>query len=170
MASAACRRRLRAPSLVTLAAPLLGLLLVVPAVAASACYDFTYEEPANEAGADAPSGASPDACVAGGAYCGGDRVVGAADTLYRCVADGGSTLLKKCASRCIRDAGQGDGALCAPPATACKVGGAYCGGDKLDGDPSILYRCVASGAPTILERCAHGCRVMASGVDDACAP
>src|SRR4051812_28027349 len=124
MASAARRRRLRAPSLVTLAAPLLVLLLLLAGALASACYDFTYEEPAKEAGVpDAPPG-NPDACVAGGAYCGGDRVLGAADTLYHCAADGGSALVKKCASGCIRDAGQGDGALCAPPAVACKIGGA----------------------------------------------
>jgi len=27
------------------------------------------------------------------------------------------------------------------PAVPCKVGGFYCGGDKLDGDPGVLYTC-----------------------------
>lgn len=161
-------RGLRALSLVTLAAP----LLVLPVLGAIGCYDFTYDEPAKEAGAgDAtPPDGESDACVVAGSYCGGDRVVGATDTLYVCAADGGGTLLKRCASGCTPDAGNGAGAICKPPSAPCQVGGNYCGGDKLDGDPRVLYRCVAGGAHTILERCTKDCRVAPAGSDDACLP
>jgi hypothetical protein len=154
------RRGLLGWSLGTLAAP----LLVLPLGAASGCYDFTYVEPAGDAGAPPTGDGDSTACVAEVSYCGGDRLVGAADTLYRCAADGGGALVKKCASGCIPDAG---GGRCAPPASPCKIGGAYCGGDKLDGDPNVLYRC-ASGAPALIEPCAKGCRVMPAGTDDEC--
>jgi hypothetical protein len=162
------RRGLHAPSLVVLA----GLSLALFAQAVSACYDFTYEERAADAAPPTPEGGGEGggpSCVVGASYCGGDQVPGAADTLYRCVEDGGGTLLKKCASGCVRDGGA-TGPRCNVPATPCKAGGSYCGGDKLDGDPSILYRCVAGGAPTILERCTKGCRVNSAGNDDDCEP
>jgi hypothetical protein len=145
-----------------------GALLVATA---SACYDFAYRDASSDAGDAAQPGvgdAAGGACVTDGLYCGGDRLIGATDVLYRCVADGGAALEKKCASGCEPDAG--NGARCNPPVSPCKAGGAYCGGDKLDGDPRVLYRCAAGGAHAVLESCANGCRVMAAGVDDACVP
>jgi hypothetical protein len=50
---------------------------------------------------------------------------------------------------------------------SCFVGGSYCGGDKIDGDPSTLFRCTGTGAPTVIRHCANGCAVQ-SGQDDAC--
>jgi hypothetical protein len=53
------------------------------------------------------------------------------------------------------------------PAPVCVVGGKYCGGDKLVGDPSTLYVCNADGSGTVLEQCANGCSVN-PGVNDTC--
>jgi hypothetical protein len=50
---------------------------------------------------------------------------------------------------------------------SCVVGGAYCGGDKITGSASTLYRCTGAGAPTPLMHCAAGCQLR-SGQDDAC--
>ena len=50
---------------------------------------------------------------------------------------------------------------------SCVVGGAYCGGDKISGDRSTLYRCTGTGAPAVIRHCANGCAVHA-GTDDAC--
>lgn len=168
--------RFTVAAMVALTAPLLVLttMTALAGASASGCYDFSYDEPANEAGAGDTSTPVPDGesgtCVADGSYCGGDRVVGEADTIYRCAADGGGLLLRKCAGGCARDGGGGEGARCNLPDVPCQAGGNYCGGDKLDGDPRILYRCVANGAHTILERCTKGCRVMPEGSDDDCAP
>jgi hypothetical protein len=50
---------------------------------------------------------------------------------------------------------------------SCFVGGSYCGGDKIGGDPSTLFRCTGTGAPAVIRHCANGCAVR-SGQDDAC--
>jgi len=49
----------------------------------------------------------------------------------------------------------------------CFVGGLYCGGDKISGEPNTLYRCTGTGAPALVRHCASGCAVH-SGNDDAC--
>jgi hypothetical protein len=51
--------------------------------------------------------------------------------------------------------------------SSCVVGGYYCGGDKVSGSSSTLYRCTGSGAPAVVRHCANGCRVNA-GSDDSC--
>jgi hypothetical protein len=51
--------------------------------------------------------------------------------------------------------------------SSCFVGGLYCGGDKVSGSSSTLYRCTGSGAPSVVRHCANGCRVN-SGSDDSC--
>jgi hypothetical protein len=51
--------------------------------------------------------------------------------------------------------------------SSCVVGGLYCGGDKISGSSSTLYRCTGTGAPTPVRHCASGCRVNA-GSDDSC--
>ena len=148
--------------------------------ALTACYDFRFEERADggaTAGDGDASAAPSDAgaddarrndCVAGGYYCGGERVVGATDTLYRCNADGPPTLLAKCANGCaVGQAGKDD--ACRPP-TPCVAGSAYCGGDKVNGDPEVLYRCGADRESiSVIRRCDKGCRIN-PGDDDDCAP
>jgi hypothetical protein len=147
-----------------------GALSALSALSALvACYDFDFTPPAPVADAAAEAAPPSDAgrCTAGRAYCGGNGVRGAIDTLYRCAADGGAALVAKCASGCLRDGGTSE-SRCAMPAAPCRVGGFYCGGDKLDGDPGILYRCGTGGTPVVAERCAKGCQVEKSGSDDAC--
>jgi len=51
--------------------------------------------------------------------------------------------------------------------SSCVVGGYYCGGDKISGSSSTLYRCTGSGAPAVVRHCANGCRVN-PGSDDSC--
>jgi hypothetical protein len=142
--------------------------------ALAGCYDFTFDEPGPvgdaampEAG-DAGGRDAADTCTVNVESCGGDGLRGDPDTLYRCLVDGGGSLVKKCASGCVRDAGTGAGGRCVMPATPCKVGGFYCGGDKLDGDPAVLYTCGTGGTAVEKERCTKGCQVAKSGLDDAC--
>jgi hypothetical protein len=52
----------------------------------------------------------------------------------------------------------------------CVAGGLYCGGDKVSGSKSNLYRCVAGATSTQVEVCARGCEVRPPGEDDRCAP
>jgi hypothetical protein len=147
-------------------------LLGAVASGLGACYDFDFVEPATPPDAAVPTDARPSAsCIVDRAYCGGDLVSGDKDTLYRCLGDGGGDLVAKCANGCVPDAGVSAGGApssACKPATSCVVTGTYCGGDKLDGDPRILYRCAASGVHAIVERCANGCVVAAEGKDDAC--
>jgi muramidase (phage lysozyme) len=103
-------------------------------------------------------------CVAGSNYCGGDKVKGDSRSLYRCNADGSGTLITKCGGGCRINLGNDDS--CKAP-VACTVGGSYCGGDKINGDPNVLYRCGAGGTTTVIRKCANGCRVNA-GDDDSC--
>ena len=146
---------------------------VVVSVLLAGCFDFDFVEPAvspeggADGGGDAPAGDS-GACVADLRYCGGDRVRGPVDTVFRCLPDGGATLVAKCASGCLRDAGAGEPGRCAIPTAPCQVNGRYCGGDKLDGDPAVLYRCGSGGTAIEIERCARGCQVAPAGSDDAC--
>ncbi len=52
-------------------------------------------------------------------------------------------------------------------AGGCDVGGHYCGGDKVTGDPSTLYRCDGGSTGTPLRHCASGCAVN-PGRNDSC--
>lgn len=56
----------------------------------------------------AQAGEPPAGCVVGGAYCGGDKVKGDADTLYRCNAGGAVTPIEICASGCSVNMGRDD--------------------------------------------------------------
>lgn len=58
-------------------------------------------------------------------------------------------------------------ALGGAPTGSCVVGGSYCGGDKLAGDPDTLYRCNADGTGTVIRKCENGCSVN-PGRDDSC--
>ena len=46
--------------------------------------------------------------------------------------------------------------------------GHYCGGDRLYGDPGILYVCREGRVPELEEVCARGCTVAPPGTDDFC--
>jgi hypothetical protein len=104
-------------------------------------------------------------CAVGGLYCGGDKVSGNSNTLYRCEADG-PQVVKHCAYGCAVHPGTDDS--CKPaPANPCVVGGLYCGGDKIVGDSDTLCRCQANNAVQVVKHCANGCAVHA-GTDDSC--
>ena len=126
-----------------------------------ACWSFDYVAP--PADADAPDARVP--CVEGGLYCGGDRLVGETTILYRCQRTGSGTVVARCAERCLVSPPGKDDACSA--ATSCVTGGSYCGGDKVNGDPDVLYRCGSGSTTTVIERCARGCAVN-TGRDDAC--
>jgi hypothetical protein len=51
--------------------------------------------------------------------------------------------------------------------SSCVVGGLYCGGDKISGSSSTLYRCTGTGAPSVVRHCSSGCRVN-PGANDSC--
>jgi hypothetical protein len=104
-------------------------------------------------------------CEAGGYYCGGDKLAGAADTLYQCNGGGVPLARGRCAFGCLVRPTQDD--TCQGGGGTCVEGGFYCGGDKLDGDPQSLYRC--SGGVGVDRRiCANGCVVAPPGEDDDC--
>lgn len=107
----------------------------------------------------------PEACVAGGLYCGGDKLAGDPDTLYECNAGGVPLARGRCVHGCVVDPGLDD--TCRGGGGACVEGGFYCGGDKLDGDPQTLYRC-AGGVGVDGVECADGCVVSPPGQDDRC--
>ena len=53
-----------------------------------------------------------------------------------------------------------------PGDDTCQVGGLYCGGDKISGNPSTLFECTSGGKDEV-RSCQHGCAVR-PGKDDAC--
>ncbi len=117
-------------------------------------------------GQDDACGSGSSSCVAGGLYCGGDKVSGDPDTLYRCNGTSAPTVAQRCAAGCVVRPGQDD--ACGSGSSSCVAGGLYCGGDKVSGDSSTLYRCNGTAAPSEVQRCAGGC-VVHPGKDDACA-
>ncbi|MBX3228970.1 MAG: hypothetical protein KIT84_41435 [Labilithrix sp.] len=125
--------------------------------------------PPADATPDAGSPAPPPAgCMFGQTYCGGGRVAGDRASLYRCMPDGKTgELVAKCASSCTTNQPAAQDACGAP--TKCVVNGTYCGGDKVNGDPNVLYRCVGDGFTAIIQtRCTRGCVVAPPGNDDYC--
>ena len=107
--------------------------------------------------------APPADCMAGGYYCGGDKLAGDPDTLYECNGGGVPLARGRCALGCIviptdDDICRGSG--------GCVEASDYCGGNKLDGDPQTLYTCT-DGAGTNPRPCANGC-VIQPGDDDRC--
>jgi hypothetical protein len=109
---------------------------------------------------------TPAACTDNALYCGGNSIAGSTDTLYRCHAAGVPEARGVCAGGClVRPAATGD--TCAGVGGTCVDTGLYCGGDKVDGDPSSLYRCM-SGSGTLVMECANGCVIGSPGHDDAC--
>lgn len=53
-------------------------------------------------------GATTGRCVTGGSYCGGDKLVGDANTLYRCNVDGTGTVIQRCVNGCAVNTGRDD--------------------------------------------------------------
>jgi hypothetical protein len=110
--------------------------------------------------------AGPTGCSDGALYCGGDKLPGDPQTLYRCNTGRVPTARGACAAGCLVRSGQND--ACKGAGGTCVVPGHYCGGDKLDGDPQTLYTCEAGGSGSVMTVCAEGCQVNKSGQDDAC--
>lgn len=109
--------------------------------------------------------APPEDCVAGSFYCGGDRLAGDPGVLYVCNAGGVPFARGRCASECVVNVSNDD--ACRGVGGPCVEGGFYCGGNKLDGDPRSLYRCVG-GVGRDRRDCANGCAIRPPGQDDAC--
>lgn len=103
------------------------------------------------------------ACEPASRACGQDAgSLGDPSTVYRCDAEGLPASRGRCAHGC-RDGN-------CLPGSACVVGGEYCGGDKVTGDPQTLYRCTnVSGTGTVIRECATRCIVSPPGQDDRCA-
>lgn len=104
-------------------------------------------------------------CDNGGHYCGGDMLAGDPNTVYTCNTGGAPISRGKCLGTCMNRPGKND--ICLAAGGPCIEGGLYCGGDKLDGDPSTVYRCVG-GVGVELEVCTNGCVVAPPMHDDAC--
>lgn len=107
--------------------------------------------------------AAPESCTSGAFYCGGDKVAGDPQTLYQCNGGGVPLARGRCLDTCsvtpaVDDTCRGDG--------TCVDGGFYCGGDKLDGDPQRLYRCMGGVGVSSIS-CTNGCTVN-TGTDDLC--
>jgi hypothetical protein len=125
---------------------------------------------APDAGADAPedgphdAGAEAGVCDPMGHYCGGDVVSGDPSTLYRCNGSSPPTVIAHCVVGCEMHAGGVD--VC-KGSGSCFDGGHYCGGDKVTGDPTALYKCTSGSTGTLIAQCATTC-VWNNGIDDAC--
>lgn len=107
----------------------------------------------------------PLPCDVGATYCGGVAIPGDPDTVYACTetipaAHG------RCPGACVTHPTLGD--TCAGVGGTCVTGGLYCGGDKLDGDPSTLYECSPTGTAINPTFCDLGCVVAPAGTDDHC--
>ncbi len=107
--------------------------------------------------------ATPQDCVSGSFYCGGDKLAGDPQTLYQCNAGGVPLARGRCRVACSVRPGDDD--ACTDP-ERCIEGGRYCGGDKLTGDPQSLYTCT-NGAGTNRMVCTNGC-VIRPNMDDIC--
>jgi hypothetical protein len=110
--------------------------------------------------------APPADCVAGGFYCGGDKLAGDPETLYQCNGGGVPLARGRCVFGCIIRPADDD--VCRGGGGVCVEGSDYCGGDKVDGDPQKLYTCTG-GVGTNPRECPNGC-VIEPGDDDRCRP
>jgi len=123
----------------------------------------------NAIGTSGGGGSSSSGCVLGGLYCGGDKLGGDHNTLYRCEGSAAPTVVENCANGCSVNSGSNDSCNAGSGTSGgtCVQGGLYCGGDKVSGNSSTLYRCNGPGTPTVVEQCANGCAVNA-GSNDSC--
>lgn len=100
-------------------------------------------------------------CVPGGDYCGGNKLAGASNKLYRCTAERDARLIRTCNHGCSVNPGADDSCRCVPHSN-------YCGEDQITGNPNTLYRCGANGVSrTPIAQCSRGCRVV-PGAEDRC--
>ena len=105
------------------------------------------------------------ACVVNGTYCGGNRVAGNPNWLYRATSTDCQTALVLQCPRGCRPTSDGKDAC---RDAGCTVGAPYCGGNQVDGNSAYLYRCDGPGEQTLLSKCeGRGCQVQ-SGATDAC--
>jgi hypothetical protein len=98
--------------------------------------------------------ATPVTCVAMSKYCGGDKVVGDADTLYECIDNAVPEARGTCTHGCLVNTSMNDG--CAGGTGTCMDNAHYCGGHMLEGDPSDLYVC-NNGSGIAPQPCPNGC-------------
>lgn len=103
-------------------------------------------------------------CQPGGLYCGGDKLEGDPNTLYRCTTSG-PIIRGACAAGCEVRPGRDD--RCRAAGGPCTLNGRYCGGDELPGDPQTLYRCDGTDNPPVVMVCANGCAIAVND-DDYC--
>jgi len=111
--------------------------------------------------------AAAPSCVPGSNYCGRNLIPGEPDVLYRCERDAVPVARGRCLFGCnIVSSGEDH---CDSGPNTCVDGGNYCGGDKIDGDPQVLYVC-ANGTGTQPTPCGERCVINPPGLDDACEP
>jgi 3D (Asp-Asp-Asp) domain-containing protein len=126
---------------------------------------FVTQTP-REATDPGPSGALT-ACPREGLVCGGQALPGEPRILYTCFA-GRMTFARSCPSGCQRNRGNADdGCMPRPPTSYCSNDGWFCGGDRVDGTPAGLYRCV-DHALQLESICDGGCAVDPDGISDRC--
>lgn len=83
-------------------------------------YGTLLDEGTDEPVEEAPYTISGGTCVNGGAYCGGDKVSGDKNTLYRCHGAGNTpTVIQHCSAGCSVNPGKDDS--CAKPAGTCSI-------------------------------------------------
>jgi len=111
--------------------------------------------------------AAPAPCTDGRMYCGGNMITGSMDTLYECHADGVPTARGVCPGICLLRPTLPTGDECMGVGGTCVTPGFYCGGDKVDGDPSSVYQC-SSGSGVFVMQCPNGCVIGSPGHDDGC--
>lgn len=104
-------------------------------------------------------------CENGGHYCGGDMLAGDPSTVYTCNTGGAPISRGRCLFACQNRPDKDDICLAGPE--PCKETGLYCGGDKVDGDPSTLYRCT-DGVGVVVRVCPKGCVIAPPMKDDDC--
>ena len=116
---------------------------------------------------DAGPTASQSACAHEALVCGGNAVTGDAHMLYRC-RDGHLSFARACTWGCqFGHGGADDACKPRPPASFCADSGLFCGGDRVEGRPGVLYRC-ADHALGVEEICGRGCGVDPDGIADRC--
>lgn len=111
--------------------------------------------------------AAAPSCIPGVNYCGRNLIPGEPDVLYRCERDAVPVARGRCLFGCNIVSGGED--HCDSGPNTCVDGGFYCGGDKIDGDPQVLYVC-DSGVGTQPKPCDERCAIYPPGMDDRCEP
>jgi hypothetical protein len=104
-------------------------------------------------------------CTLGGDYCGRNELAGNDGTLYRCT-DGVPLARGRCQHGCVKGP-EGADDFCAGGPVKCTNGSRYCGGNKVNGDPSSVYDCVMM-MPANKMMCAKGCVIEPSPSNDHC--